>query len=90
MIDRLLAAGSDLLVYWTSVFQILLYSVQYSFRRILLLLLLKFHNRPGHSIRPPGQSAWCSACGPIQHLLRLSEVNAWHARIASHIARNMS
>jgi hypothetical protein len=29
---------------WTSIFQILLYSVQYSFRRILLLLLLKFHN----------------------------------------------
>ena len=30
-IDRLLAAGSDLLIYRTSVFQILLYSVQYSF-----------------------------------------------------------
>ena len=29
------------------------------FAGFLLLLLLKFHNRPGHSIRPPGQSAWC-------------------------------
>jgi hypothetical protein len=41
--DRsLLAAGSDLLL--PLFFRFLSRSVQYSFRRILLLLLLKFHN----------------------------------------------
>ncbi len=44
MIDRLLAAGSDLLLAGPLFFRFLSRSVQYSFWRILLLLLLKFHN----------------------------------------------
>ena len=65
MIDRLLAAGSDLLLAGPLFFRFLSRSVQYSFRRILLLLLLKFHSGIYVTGSAPERAPVCGvhACG---------------------------
>jgi hypothetical protein len=67
-IDRLLAAGSDLLIYRTSVFQILLYSVQYSFSRIPAAAAAEFHNGTQSQVRSAGSNdRVCGACVECGH-----------------------